>query len=194
MSSSSRAASGRGCRSRRWSRPDSRFWILDSRFRMSSLRFRFVLVLVGLLILGSAGIAAEAAYRARVRSEFKSLERSILNSHPRADLRVVRFLRFGESVSSLEPSLFEDLSAALFRWLGVSSSLDSNGCECARGSHAYYLVAFGVEYEGEDEFSHIFIWSPSKRRFIHGGNRWAACLRSECPWRLGPRDSTIALP
>ena len=161
---------------------------------MSPLRFRLVLVLVGLLLLGTAGVAAEAAYLVRVRSEFKSLGRSILRSHPQADLRVVQFIRFGESVSSLEPSLFEDLSAALFRWLGVPSNLDSNGPDAERGSHAYYLAAFGVELEGEAEFSHIFIWSPSERRFIHGGNRWGDCLRSECPWRMRPWDSTIALP
>ena len=94
---------------------------------MSPLRFRFFLILGGLLILGSAGIASECAYRAKVRRDLSSLEAAVIAAHTGFRLTKVSLLRFGKDADTLEPSLFEDLTQGIRRWLGLRSRLDYKG-------------------------------------------------------------------
>ena len=154
---------------------------------MSPLRFRLVLIFAGLLILGTAGFGTEAAYRSRVRSEFKSLERLVLSSHPGVLNRGVEFIRFGDDLGSLEPSLKDDAIAWLLRSFRMESALD----RWKPGDpkvHAYYLVSFNLgELSGPDYCCHAFIWSPRERRFIHYLNWDLSDVRPVpgCPW---PRD------
>jgi len=154
---------------------------------MSPLRFRFFLILGGLLILGSAGIAAESAYRAKIRRDLASLEAAVLAVHPGFRLTNRSLLRFGKNADSMEPSLLEDLAQGIRRRLGLRSRLDFEGDPDDPWMHAYHVVSVTLEREKNYQRSdHIFIWSPRELRFVHYYDWCRGSAEGRCPWRHDP--------
>jgi hypothetical protein len=154
----------------------------------------FVLLAGVSILLTAATFVAESAYRTRFRRELAALERSIHTFHTFRSSRV-DFVRFGNGVPSVEPSLREDVLEGLKVRLGRPSKLDGGDLPqpwlCG-----YYAVHF-VMGHSDDTWPptgcHVFIWSPRRLRFVHYMNE-GKCPEfpsGTCPWRSNPR-STIA--
>jgi len=154
----------------------------------------FVLLAGVSILLTGATFVAESAYRTRFRREMAALERSINSFHAFRSSRV-EFTRFGYCVSSVEPSLSEDLLEGLKYRLGRESRLNS-GADPKSWLHGYYAVHFTMQHPDNSwppTSCHVFIWSPRMLRFVHYLTE-GECREfpsGSCPWRSNLR-STIA--
>lgn len=146
------------------------------------VRWFWVAACTTIALAVSIPTSASALYRARVIAEANDVMRRVAQGHHGSQLESVISSRFGEPVTSLEPSLARDISA----WRYGAPGAENRDW---RHKPAYYLVGVSLQ-RGLARFSHVFIWSPRQGRFVHFQN-WGGCREVHCPYRFDPRCGEI---
>lgn len=151
----------------------------------SRTRLYALLCLLLTVSLWGAGYAANVFYRRAIASQLISLESHLQASHRDCSYLGVEYCRFGVEVPIPDSSILGDFHAWATKRFTGSSVLDYEIGSGTVLSHAYLLAVFNFEHEGI-QTSHVFLWSPRRREFVHFQNWGAQSCKSKCSWRRDP--------